>query len=258
MSMVTVQSVLPESVLTADAVQRKFQGHHRPQTYVGERSGRYNYGLAGMDGMDGMDGTHYGYEIASRRGRFFARGMAGLSALGQTCDDTGNCYDDSGTFIGTMDPSGSGPFNPIPGYDGPIPIITVAAQPPVAQTPGGPLYTSVPDGTQQVQAGSTVNTPSGPVAVPPANASQAQLNQFWATIAAAGIDVAKLAIIQPGTSQAGGSITRQNPGYAVQPIATSTHTGISANVSTGAAVAGSTVAIIGLGLVALMLMSRRH
>jgi len=97
----------------------------------------------------------------------------------------------------------------------------------------------------------TTTLPSGQTAAGP---SQQQLIN---SLLAAGIDVAKLAIIQPGTAQAGGSIIRQSPGLPVQPIATSTQTGLNvgANVSTGAAVAGSTVAIIGLGIVALMMMS---
>ena len=87
-------------------------------------------------------------------------------------------------------------------------------------------------------------------------------SQLAAALANAGLDLAKLAIIQPGTSQAGGSITRQNPGYPVAPIATSTQTGLNvgAHVSTGAGLALGSAAAIGLGIVALAIVfgGRRH
>lgn len=83
-----------------------------------------------------------------------------------------------------------------------------------------------------------------------------------------GFDLAKLATIQPGTSQAGGSITRQSPGYAVSPIATDLQTTTTSNVNipTGAATAlgvstSSVFLIGGAALIIVMMMmagKRQH
>lgn len=224
----------PEDVQLMDFLARHYQGHVPYAAMVGGRSGRFDYG---MGDLGAAFRSRYAESIRARHSNF----GYGLAGLGQDCDPTdGICVDSTGAMVGTMDPS-TGAFVPFDSSSAPT-------------GPSGPLY-QVPAGTQTVAAGGTVTGPGGQtVQVPGAGASQAQMNQFWAQVAQAGIDVAKLAIIQPGTSQAGGSITRQTPGFPVNPIATSTQTGINAKVSTGAAVAGSTVALIGIALVALMVM----
>lgn len=155
----------------------------------------------------------------------------GLSGLGQVCGDDGICVDDSGNIIGTVDPN-SGTYQP---------ILTDASSVPGVAPPMGPLPAEI-------------TLPSGQ------RVSTANNAQLYAQLAQAGIDVAKLAIIQPGTSQAGGSITRQSPGFPVSPIATSTasQTGISANVSTGAGLAAGSVALIAIGLVALIALTGKR
>lgn len=153
----------------------------------------------------------------------------GISGLGQVCGEDGICVDDAGNIIGTVDPTSGG-------YQ---PILTDATSMPGVTPPMGPLPAQI-------------TLPSGQ------RVSTADNAQLYAALAQAGIDVAKLAIIQPGTSQAGGSITRQNPGYPVAPIATSSQTGINANVSTGAGLAFSSVALIGIGLVALISLTGRR
>jgi len=219
-------SSAPEDVQLMDFLARHYQGHHLPGAYVGGRSGRYDWGLAGMEGMWP---AYYNMLLARRSAAGYH--LAGLDGLGQVCGDDGICVDDSGNIIGTVDTSGT--YTEIP------------TQGPVF---GPPVATAPPAGTLP----SVVVLPSGQ------KVSTSDPNVLYAALATAGIDIAKLAIIQPGTSQAGGSITRQTPGFPVSPIATSTGIGVSAKVSTGAAIAGSTVALIGLGLVALMVMGGRR
>lgn len=252
MSMVTVPSVLPDSILAADFIQRKFQGANRPNVYVGERSGRYNYGLAGGGGM-GHAITRR--NIIERRSRF----GYGLAGMGQICDGSGNCYDDSGNFIGTQDPSGTQPFVPVTGYDGPLPVLVGDYGTPGAATgtPSGPIGPQPVAGPSNIPPGSTVQLSNGQtVQTPAAGASAAAQIAFWTNLVNQGFSLAKLTVVQPGTAQSGGNIIRQNPQFPVSPIATSTGVGVNANVSTGAGLALGSTALIGIGIVALLLMSQ--
>ena len=75
----------------------------------------------------------------------------------------------------------------------------------------------------------------------------------WAAAAAAAAkaaaDLAKLAIIQPGTMQQGNLTSRQNPGYPVQPAVTSsTLLGVQSNTGGALMIA----AVVAIGAVVLM------
>ena len=201
MSLMAVHSVLPDSVVPASVVSRKFD-------YAAAGSGSRWYG----------SGSRY-MEALSHRRSGYGYGLSGLAGLG----DTSSCGD-----ITTVDASGN---------------IVDACGNVVGNIDTTPVYT-----TTDPASGVTYASPNQ--------------SQLAAALANAGLDLATLAIIQPGTSQAGGSITRQNPGYPVAPIATSTQTGLNvgAHVSTGAGLALGSAAAIGLGIVALAIVfgGRRH
>lgn len=97
-----------------------------------------------------------------------------------------------------------------------------------------------------VAQGSTV-----PASGPPPQGVNTDWGKLIADLTHQGIDVAKLAIVKPGTTQTAGGISRQNPGYPVlggpgsQPVPT-----ITGNLS-------NLVLFGGLGLMAMFMFSKR-
>jgi hypothetical protein len=100
-------------------------------------------------------------------------------------------------------------------------------------------------------SGGVVNTPTGGPVTIPTSTNPVDWTKFYTALIQGGIDIAKLQAIQPGTSQAGGSITRQAPGFPVQPIQTSTKStaNLGLNLSSGGGMAIAAIAAVAIVLV---------
>jgi hypothetical protein len=87
------------------------------------------------------------------------------------------------------------------------------------------------------------------VYIPPPASSD--LAVIMANLTRAGVDIAKLGLIQPGTTlTASGAISRQNPGYSIPGTNT---------VSAGLNLGGSTgLVLLGLAAMAMFMFSRQR
>ena len=117
------------------------------------------------------------------------------------------------------------------------------------------------DGTTTTSALNCPGDPGCPGYTPPVSdigasntvlsASSTDWTKILQSLTTAGVDIAKLALIQPGTTlTASGAVSRQNPGYQI-PGSNTASLGLNTSGS------NTTLLLVGLGLAAVLFMSKK-